>query len=108
VVFGQGSGGQIAWSLGFSGRSVLRGIAVSAAPLPRRMTVPANEPGQRLAIFAAISTGNDVSIPTSQGLQKCADAGYAVSTVTLANDSGELAEQERDELARWIDTLDRF
>jgi hypothetical protein len=108
VVFGRGSGGPIAWSLGFSARSVLRGIAVSAAPLPRRMTVPANEPSQRLAIFAAISSAGDASISTSQGLQKCAEAGYPVSTVTLANDNGDLAEQEREELARWIDTLDRF
>jgi serine protease Do len=108
VVYGQGSGGPIAWSLGFSGRSVLRGIAVSAAPMPRRMTVPANEPGQRLAIFAAISSASDTSIATSQGLQKCADAGYPVTTAALANDSAELAEQEREELARWIDTLDRF
>ena len=108
VVFGQGSGGAIAWSLGFSGRSVIRGLAVSAAPLPRRMSVPANEPNQRLAIFAAISSANEASIPTSQGLQKCADAGYPVSTVALANNSGEVAEQEREEIARWIDTLDRF
>jgi hypothetical protein len=72
------------------------------------MTVPANEPSQRLAIFAAISSAGDASISTSQGLQKCAEAGYPVSTVTLANDNGDLAEQEREELARWIDTLDRF
>ncbi len=108
VVFGQGTGGAIAWSLGFSGRSIIRGLAVSSAPLPRRMTVPANEPSQRLAIFAAISSANEASIPTSQGLQKCADAGYPVNTVTLANDGGQLAEGEREELARWIDTLDHF
>jgi serine protease Do len=108
VVFGQGSGGAIAWSLGFSGRSIIRGLAVSAAPLPRRMTVPANEPSQRLAIFAAMSSANETSIPTSLGLQKCADAGYPVNTVALANDSGQLADGEREELARWIDTLDRF
>jgi poly(3-hydroxybutyrate) depolymerase len=108
VIFGRGSGGPIAWSLGFSGRGVIRGIAVSAAPLPRRMTVPANEPNQRLAIFAATSSAKDASIPTAQGLQKCADAGYPVSTVALESNNGELADQVREELARWIDTLDRF
>ena len=72
------------------------------------MTVPPNDPSQRLAIFAAISSAKDAAIPMSQGLQKCSDAGYPVSTVTLANDTGQLTEAEREELARWIDTLDRF
>jgi serine protease Do len=108
VVYGHGSGGPVAWSLGFSARSVIRGIAVSAAPLPRRMAVPANEPSQRLAILAMVTSAGDATTSMSLGLQKCSETGYPVSTVTVANDGGEFTEQERDELARWIDTLDRF
>jgi hypothetical protein len=59
-------------------------------------------------VFAAISSANEAAISMSQGLQKCADAGYPVNTVTLTNDGGQLADGEREELARWIDTLDRF
>jgi poly(3-hydroxybutyrate) depolymerase len=108
VVYGRGSGGSMAWSLGLSGRQVIRGMAISAEPLPRRMTVPPTEPSQRLAIFAAISGAVEATIPMSQGLQKCSDAGYPVSSITLTSDSGQWTEQEREELARWIDTLDRF
>jgi hypothetical protein len=72
------------------------------------MIVPTNEPSQRLAIFAAVSSAAEAAIPMSQGLQKCSDAGYSVTTITLANDSGQWTENEREELARWIDTLDRF
>jgi hypothetical protein len=108
VVYGQANGGTMAWSLGFLARSAIRGLSVSAAPLPRRMTVPANEPSQRLAIFAAMSTATNLAIAATQGLQKCSDAGYPVTALTLGADSGDLAEQEREEFARWIDTLDRF
>jgi hypothetical protein len=72
------------------------------------MTVPPNEPSQRLAIFAAISSAAEAAIPMSQGLQKCSDAGYPVSTITLAGDGEQWTDGERQELARWIDTLDRF
>jgi serine protease Do len=108
VVYGQGSGGSMAWSFGFSGRQVIRGVAVSDAPLPRRMTVPPNEPSQRLAIFAAISGAAEATISMSQGLQKCSDAGYPVSSITLTSDSGQWTEGEREGFARWLDTLDRF
>jgi serine protease Do len=108
VAFGESGGGAMAWLLAISGRDIIRGVATSAAPLPRQLKVPPNEPTLRLAVLAALPSAGDVSVQIGQGLQKFSDAGYPVSTLANVNDSGNLTASERNELARWIDTLDRF
>jgi serine protease Do len=108
VVYGQGKGGTIAWPLALSSRDIFHGIATSATPLPRPVRVPANEPSQRLAIFAALPASKESAAPISIGLRKFADAGYNVATITTASSNGQLSDDERNQLARWIDTLDRF
>jgi hypothetical protein len=71
--------------------------------------VPQNEPAQRLAIFAAISPSKDgAAVQIAEGLQKLSDAGYTVTTVSTAESAGQFSNAQRQELARWIDTLDRF
>jgi poly(3-hydroxybutyrate) depolymerase len=108
VVYGEGAGGTMAWLLGLSSRDLFRGLATSAAPLPRQIRVPQNEPAQRLAIFAAIPAGKQPAAEIAQGLQKVSEAGYPVTTITTSEPSGRLSDAQREELARWIDSLDRF
>jgi len=108
VVYGQGKGGTIAWPLAFSSRDLFRGIATAATPLPRPLRVPPNEPSLRFAIFAALPASKESATPISLGLRKFADAGYNVTTITSAGTNGQLSDDERNQLARWIDTLDRF
>lgn len=108
VVYGRDAGGTMAWYMGLSSRDMFRGVATSAAPLPRQLRVPPNEPTQRIAIFAATPSNNDAAVRIAEGLQALADAGYSVSTITASGNSGRLTDSEREELARWIDTLDRF
>ena len=36
------------------------------------------------------------------------DAGYPVTTAAIANSSGNLSDDELQEVARWIDSLDRL
>jgi serine protease Do len=108
VVYGEEGGGAMAWLLAVSGRHVIRGVATSAAPLPRQLKVPPNEPTQRLAVVAAVPHASDDALPIVQGLQKFSEAGYPVTTLTDGDASEELSAAEREELARWIDTLDRF
>lgn len=107
VVFGQGGGGTMAWLLALSSRDIFRGVATTAAPLPRQVRVPENEPSQRLAVFAGLA-GDEGAAQIALGLQKLADAGYPVSTLTNLERSGRLSDDDREEFARWIDTLDRF
>ena len=109
VVYGEDGGGAMAWLLGLSRRERFRGIATSAAPLPRQVRVPQNEPALRLAIFAAVPPSNDAAaLQIAEGLQKVSEAGYTITTVSAAGASGRLSDSQRDELARWIDTLDRL
>jgi serine protease Do len=109
VVFGHEGGGSMAWLLGLADRNLFHGIATSAAPLPRQTQVPPNEPDQRLAIFAVMPpTKNGAAVQVAEGLQKFSDAGYPVSTASSQTKAGELADSQREELSRWIDSLDRF
>jgi hypothetical protein len=105
---GRGRTGAIAWPLALASRDLVRGIAAVAAPLPRGNRVPENDPTQRLAVFAAIPPSKDVAAPIVLDLKRVSEAGYNVTTITTVAPTGELSEAERDELARWIDTLDRF
>jgi hypothetical protein len=98
----------MAWLLAISSRDVIRGVATSAAPLPRQLKVPPNEPTQRLAVFAALPSAGDLAVQIGQGLQKFSEAGYPITTLSGGNDNGNLTAAGRNELARWIDTLDRF
>jgi serine protease Do len=107
VVAGQGNAGSIAWPLALASRDLVHGITALGSPLPRNVKVPENEAGQRLAIFAALPPKKDSAAAIAVGLKKVADAGYNIATI-ITNTSGQLSTPEREELARWIDTLDRF
>ena len=61
-----------------------------------------------MATFSAISAAKDVAAQIAQGLEKLSKAGYPVTTITAAEATGKLTDAQREELARWIDTLDRF
>jgi serine protease Do len=108
VVGGRGHTGSIAWPLAFAARDRFRGIAAVAAPLPRQVKVLPNDPAQRLAVFGAIPPNKDAAAPIAQGLKSVSKAGYDVTTITTVATKGEFSDTERGELARWIDTLDRF
>jgi serine protease Do len=107
VVFGQGGGGAMAWLSSAAGRDLFSGVATSAAPLPRQIKITPNEPARRLSIFAGIPAEKDVAAQVGQGLEKLSEAGYPVTTISVEA-SGALTDAQREELARWIDSLDRF
>jgi poly(3-hydroxybutyrate) depolymerase len=108
VVCGQGSSGAIAWPLALASRDLFCGAVGIASPLPRQLRVPPNDPAQRFAVFAAIPPKNEAAPQIGRSLEKLAEAGYNVSTLTTVSAGGELSDAERSELARWIDTLDRL
>lgn len=108
VVGGVGNVGAIAWPLAMAGRATVRGMIAIAAMPPRQLQIPPNDPARRLAVFAAIPPKKDTAAAIMQGLKTVADAGYNVSTLTTNDITGNLNELNLEELARWIDTLDRF
>jgi serine protease Do len=108
VVYGQGGGGAMAHLLALTNRDLFTGVATSVASLPRQVRVPENDPAARLAVFSADAPVGDAAVLAAQGIKKLTDAGYPVTTVSLADAGGGLSLEDRESLARWIDTLDRF
>jgi S1-C subfamily serine protease len=108
VAYGNGKGGTITWPLALASRDIFRGIVTAATPLPRPPRVPPNEPSLRFAVFAALPSSKDSATPISLCLRKFSDAGYNVATITTASPTSQLTDDERNQIARWIDTLDRF
>lgn len=108
VVFGQEGGGAMAYLLALVSRDLFSGVATSDAALPRTVDPPSTQPTSRLAIFAGLPSDASRLAQTQLGLKKLSDAGYPVTALTIANQDGNLSAAEREQLARWIDTLDRF
>lgn len=108
IVFGEGGGGEMAYLLALASRDVFAGVATSATALPRQIRVPENDPVARLAVFAALAPEDDSAAVVARGLEELTEAGYPVTTLSLADATGSLSASERESLARWIDTLDRF
>lgn len=108
VVVGQEGGGSMAYLLGLVSRDLFTGIATTAAPLPRTIAPPQTQPSRRLAVFAGLPAESGRSAQVLTGLKKLRDAGYPVTAISITQRSGELSVGEREQLARWIDSLDRF
>ena len=108
VVYGKDGGGAMAYLLGLVSRDLFTGVATSAATLPRTVDPPNAEPTARLAVFAGLPAVEERLAQFRLGLKKLSDAGYPVTAITIADRNGRLADDERQQLARWIDTLDRF
>jgi serine protease Do len=108
VVYGEGGGGSMAYLLALARREVFTGAAATAGTLPRQVRVADSEPGLRLAFFAGQPSGVATAGQLTPGLQKLFEAGYPVVTTVIVDPSGRMGDDERQDLARWIDTLDRF
>jgi poly(3-hydroxybutyrate) depolymerase len=108
VAYGKGGGGAMATALALASRDIFSGIAITDSPLPRTLKVPDNEPAARMAIYAGLPIDEGQAALIRNGLKKLYEAGYSVTAVTLANSATSLSTEEREQLARWIDSLDRF
>jgi serine protease Do len=106
VAHGLGVGGQMALYLGFHARDLVRGVAACGAVVS---TVPENLPTQRLAFFL-VAGGRDPLLPAiTESREKLRRRGYPV----VYREAPALGRQYPDtdildELARWIDALDRL
>jgi serine protease Do len=108
VVYGQGGGGAMAATLALASRDIVSGLAMNDAPLPRTAPVPDNDPSARLAVWAGLPADDSQAAIIRQGLKKISDAGYPITVVTMKEAAASPTADEREQLARWIDSLDRF
>jgi len=77
------------------------------APLPRLRQAPTNEPNQRLTIYSAMTTESQFAPRIRRGVNELREARFPVTTKDLGDKARHLNGDEIDELARWIDSLDR-
>jgi serine protease Do len=107
VVHGMGVGGQMAFYLGFNARELIRGVATTGAVLG---TAPKPaEVGQRLSFFV-VAGGKDPLIKEIAGVKaQLADQKYAATYREVAQMGKEYLDRRTfEELAEWIDSLDKF
>jgi S1-C subfamily serine protease len=101
VAHGPGSGGQMAFYLGFHARELFHGVAPIDASLGT--APPENAPGPRLAFFLVTrAKGASAAVKSQLAAKK-----YAVIQREVAGqDTAYLDAATQSELARWIDSLD--
>ena len=108
VMHGYEGGGALAYLFSFGHADTIRGVAAVGTPLPGWLTLPENDPANRLAIYSATAAQDMLTPAVDAGLTKLRAMKYPVTAKSLGPEPRYLTGDELDELVRWIDTLDRF
>jgi len=108
VLHGYGPGGTMAYVTALSARNLVRGVAVVDAPLPMMFPLPANDPARRLAVYVAKSGRTRFAGIIEKNIEAFRVARYPITTTELGAAPRELSADEMEDLADWIDSLDRF
>jgi len=108
VVHGYEAGGTLAYLFAFGHADTVRGVAAVGTALPPWLTLPENDPANRLAIYSATAAQESMTPAVDAGLARLRAMKYPVTVKGLGPEPRYLNADELDELVRWIDTLDRF
>ncbi len=108
VAHGHEAGGAMAILTAFAHREVIRGVAAVDAAIPARLTAPANDPLERLALYLTTAANSQVKDRVQQQAEQLRKLGYPVTIHDLGDAPRYLNAEETAELARWVDTLDRL
>lgn len=104
AVGGEKNGGTMALLTSFQNREIVRGICVHDAPFPRTVSALENDPANRLAFYLIASNASD-EMEKMQNMQKALhELNFPVKTGSL--DGKPIGEDDIQEIAIWIDTLD--
>jgi pimeloyl-ACP methyl ester carboxylesterase len=108
VVYGYQGSGTMAILSAFRHRDLIRGVVAVDAAAPAHLRLPDNDPLERLAIYLAVPTQSkqrDRAEATAAALR---ELKYSVIVRELSGASRQLNDAELQEVARWVDTLDRI
>jgi serine protease Do len=108
VIHGQEAGGALAYVAAFANRDVVRGVAVVDAPLPTLSEPPENDPMRRLAIYTTRASRATFTTQLDNGIRRLRESKFPVTVKEVGAQGRYLTGPELEELARWIDTLDRL
>ena len=106
VLAGHDVGGAMAMLAASQNRDVVRGVAIVDAPLAAR--IAPNEPQQPLAFYVVKAAGSKHAAAVDKSVEQLREAKYPVTVKSLGEEPRLLEAEERAELSRWIDTLDRL
>ena len=109
VVAGHQAGGAMALLTGFAERERVRGIVAIEAAMPRLVQIPQHHPLEPLFIATSRTPWNmGLDSVVDQGLQALEGQRIPTTVVPGFDESRYLNEAQWDQLARWVNTLDRL
>jgi serine protease Do len=108
VVFGQRAAGTMAYLVAFRLTQVVRGVAVVDAPAPGGLRPPDTDPVQRLAFYVVIAPESALRDRIRANIETLQEIRHNVTLQQLSEGMSDLDESQRDQLIRWLDTLDRI
>ncbi|MFP6751662.1 MAG: PDZ domain-containing protein [Pirellulaceae bacterium] len=108
VIQGRRGGGAIGYLTAFNHRDIIRGIVPIDVAIPRRTNLKPNDPVERLSIYAITPTASKLKPAIQARLKQLEQMKYPVHKVESADAEGRLDAGGREQLARWIDSLDKI
>lgn len=108
IALGQEGGGGMAYLFALGNRELVHGVAAVSAPLPAGMQIPPNDPMLRLAFYIGQPSKDRLKAQIETTAAHLREAKYPVTLKDLGPAPRPLSSAELDDLARWLDSLDRF
>ena len=106
VACGHKGGGAMAFLTAFRNRAMFRAVAaVESIPMGK---LPQNEPTQRLAIYMASADQSHIAALMERAAALLKKMKFPVTVKNLGRTPRRLDKSDREQLARWIDMLDRI
>lgn len=106
VVLGESAGGAVGQLVIGKRRDLIRGLVSINGTFPRGLSLPENEPLQRLAFYLFADDKPQLAAPTDKLAEALRERKFPAARGTSTD--GGLDEDQRDAVARWLDTLDRL
>jgi serine protease Do len=108
VASGYQAGGAMAILTAFTHRGLVRAVAVNDASLPARISIPPNDPIERLALCLTVGKESKLAKRVRANVEALEKIKYPVILREHEGEARPLDTDELAELVRWIDTLDRL
>jgi hypothetical protein len=109
AVYGAQASGAMAYLSAFRLRDVVRAVIAVDAAIPILLSRPPdNDPIERLAIVQIVAANSPVKARVQENAETLRELKYPVVLKELPDGTSENDDAMHDEIARWLDTLDRI